>query len=377
MNDYQEIKNLLINYVNQNFPKKAKKKTTFFDVTGYPHYENVASNVLKFFFDANEEHGFRDLWLKSLLEAYNEKSQEIIDIGGLDVKSIEREYSNGFEKRIDLLIDARPLIIIIENKIYASVYNPFDIYTKMADNYVKDSRINNPKLVKIVLSLTKESLNSNTGFINVTYEELFKRVKESWWDYRPNEKWSIFAREFIGNLERKEEETHMKIDEKWIKFVNENGETLSGLFEKMQNDIDERVAILRKLDEEIGDIKEKKDVYNSKGSTYSSQFIDIKMKDGKTICFETYLMKSFTNKECEDFDKLYVSLWCRGDKNYDFDYILRAIGKENAKIRVTEGAGAWGKHHILDVIDMCKDFSIPELAKLIKNYIEKTKKLNS
>ncbi len=47
---------------------------TFFDVSGFPHYENVISNILAFFFDVNEEHGLKDLWLKSLFECYNIKA---------------------------------------------------------------------------------------------------------------------------------------------------------------------------------------------------------------------------------------------------------------------------------------------------------------
>lgn len=377
MSDYQEFKELLTSYVKQNFPKKQKEKATLFDVTGYPHYENVASNVLKFLFDINEEHDFRDLWLKSLLEVYNQKASKQASTNSLDVINIEREYSNGSEKRIDLLIDARPLIVVIENKIYASVYNPFDIYTQMADNYVKDNQVRDAEIVKIVLSLSKEELDPTKGFINVTYDEMFENVKKSWWEYSPNEKWGMFAKDFIANLQRREGETHMKIDEKWINFVNENGETLKELFDKIQNDIDTRLSILRKLDEELSDITFKKGVYNSRGSSYASQFIDLKIKDGPTICFETYLMKSLTKKDSEDYDKLYISLWCRGNKNFDFGEVLKVINKEGARSRVTTGSGAWGKHHILDEINMCKDFSIPEIASKIRKYVNDASKLCS
>jgi hypothetical protein len=377
MSDYQKFKELLTSYVNQNFPKKKKEKITFFDVTGYPHYENVASNILKFLFDINEEHGFRDLWLKSLMEVYNQKTEIKIGLNSLDVVNIEREYSNGTEKRIDLLIDARPLIVVVENKIYASVYNPFDIYTQMTNNYIKDNQITDAKIAKIVLSLSKENLDLNKGFINITYDELFEHVKNSWWEYDPSEKWGMFAKDFIANLQKREGETHMKIDEKWISFVNENGEALKDLFDKIQNDIDTRISILRKLDDELNDVNFKKGVYNSRGSSYASQFVDIKLKDGATICFETYLMKSLTKKDAEDYDKLYLSLWCRGNKNYDFSEVLKAIGKEGARSRTTTGSGAWGKHYILDEINMCEDFSIPEIGLKIKKYIDDASKLCS
>ena len=45
----------------------------YFSVSGYPHYENVASNILQFFFDSRAGHGMKDLWLSALLECYKEK----------------------------------------------------------------------------------------------------------------------------------------------------------------------------------------------------------------------------------------------------------------------------------------------------------------
>ncbi|QOS39623.1 hypothetical protein DYE49_03775 [Treponema rectale] len=377
MSDYQKFKELLTSYVNQKFPKDKKEKITFFDVTGYPHYENVASNVLKFLFDVDEEHGFRDLWLKSLMEVYNQKAKTKISLDSLDVVNIEREYSNGTEKRIDLLIDARPLIVVIENKIYASVNNPFDTYTEMANNYAKDNQITDAKFAKIVLSLSKENLDQNNGFINITYDELFDHVENSWWEYNPKEKWGIFAKDFIANLQKRKGDTHMKMDEKWIHFVNENSETLKNLFDKVQNDIDTRISILRKLDAELNGVDFKKGVYNSKHSTYASLYVDIKLKDGATICFETYLMKSITKKEAEDYDKLYLSLWCREHKNYDFSRVLKAIKKEDARSISTGGKYDWGKHYILDEINMCEEFSIPEIGSKIKQYIDDASKLCS
>ena len=44
-----------------------KRKETFMTISGYPHYENVVSNILKFFFEDNE-HGMKNLWVRSLLE---------------------------------------------------------------------------------------------------------------------------------------------------------------------------------------------------------------------------------------------------------------------------------------------------------------------
>ena len=48
-------------YIYNRIPKKEK---TFMEVSGYPHYENVCSNILSFYFNPNEEHRLNDTVLK-------------------------------------------------------------------------------------------------------------------------------------------------------------------------------------------------------------------------------------------------------------------------------------------------------------------------
>ena len=55
---------------------EPRRQKNYFEVAGFPHYENVASSILAFFFDTNEEHGLRDLWIRSLMECYQLKSND-------------------------------------------------------------------------------------------------------------------------------------------------------------------------------------------------------------------------------------------------------------------------------------------------------------
>lgn len=369
MSNYTEYQLLLEDLKKHSF-KTRRKEANIFDVAGYPHYENVASNILKFLFDSSEEHGFGDLWIKSLLEVYNSKAIKRIDINYLETKNIRREYYNGDDKRIDLLIDCNPLIVVIENKIYASVNNPFDIYTDMALNYVKDNKIKDYKLIKIVLSVSKEKLNKEYGFINITYDELFDRVECNLPNYKPVLKWKLFAEDFILNLQRKKEETVMSFDKEWIDFVNKNGKSMNLLLKQYELDLNERLLILKSINTNLTDIKYGHGVYNYGSERYFSQYINIKMKDGNTICLETYLMKMATHQEYEDYDKLYISLWCRTHRrNYDFDYILKVLPVDNPKERITNGPSSWGKHYILDEITITDVFNVDDISSKIKDYI--------
>jgi len=59
----------------------------FMQVTGYPHFKNVCSNILAFSFDLKEEYNFNDLFIRLLLETAGE---EMISNG--DTVVIEREF---------------------------------------------------------------------------------------------------------------------------------------------------------------------------------------------------------------------------------------------------------------------------------------------
>ena len=46
---------------------ETKRSRTFMEVSGYPHYENVCSNILRFYLDPAAEHGLSDLLLSAFL----------------------------------------------------------------------------------------------------------------------------------------------------------------------------------------------------------------------------------------------------------------------------------------------------------------------
>jgi hypothetical protein len=375
---YSAYQNVLNNIKSLKCVYSAKRNPNIFEVAGFPHHENVMSNILKFFFDTNEEHGLNDLWLKSLLHVYKNKTNKQIPLTGINTYGIYREYSNGSDKRIDLLIDASPMIIVIENKISAPAdYNPFDIYEKMAKYYIKDNNIDNPILIEIVLSLSKEKNISNTNFVNITYEELFEAHDAFAAEYSPVQKWQVFEKDFIDNLRRKKVETVMKLDKEWIDFSDNNYKQLNKLRELYESSVSERVSITKSIDQYFNDTKNVHGTYAYRTSSYCSHYIDFKMDDGSVICIETYLMKYPVKKEFEDFDKLYIALWCRTNKNYGFDYILDKLNKTSAKSPSSKGTITWGKHYILDEVLLTDEFDIEMIASTIKQYAEKINSLIS
>ena len=45
-----------------DLPKVESAPPTFMEIAGYPHYENVCSNILAFFFDTEEQHEYKDFF---------------------------------------------------------------------------------------------------------------------------------------------------------------------------------------------------------------------------------------------------------------------------------------------------------------------------
>jgi hypothetical protein len=53
----------------RKLPPAVRRSPTFLEVAGYPHYENVCSNILAFFVDPTNPHGLGNLLLDALVDA--------------------------------------------------------------------------------------------------------------------------------------------------------------------------------------------------------------------------------------------------------------------------------------------------------------------
>ncbi len=103
-------------------PARVERPPTFMEIAGYPHYENVCSNVLAFYLDPQQPHGLGTLLLDALARAGGIASPDE-GIGGN--VSVEREVITDAGNRIDIVIESDAHAIVIENKIRAAVSNPF------------------------------------------------------------------------------------------------------------------------------------------------------------------------------------------------------------------------------------------------------------
>ncbi len=137
-------------------PEVPEEVWTFLDIAGFPHYENVISNIYAYYLDKDNSHGFDDLFLNALINAIKKKASDSFEpklkyLDDWNEWAVSREETvEG--KRIDILLTEtsgdRETFIIIENKVFAELYNPLDIYWSVSKSRRK---------LGVVLSLFEKS----------------------------------------------------------------------------------------------------------------------------------------------------------------------------------------------------------------------------
>ncbi len=249
------------------------------EISGYPHYENVCSNILAFYFDPKGEHGLKDLLLVAFLQM-----KQIDEVSNLGKVTVKREWGTDDRKRIDILIELEKYTIVIENKIYATLYNDLNDYSRAVDN-MQGCKI------KVVLALHKKVLieQSSNGFESFTYSELWKCVRDSIGDYigQANPKWLTYFLEFMQTTTNLagENMANQKSDE----FFETNRKDIDEMFSK-RKDFQEQLTKQREL---LRDLFEKADSLNSRFSgprphSYDTIFFNL-LSSSPTIAFDLVL----------------------------------------------------------------------------------------
>jgi hypothetical protein len=194
-----------------------KQNLTIMQVAGYPHYENVASNILAFFLNPLGEHNLNDLLLSSLITAsIGENSLVSQNI------NVIREYPTDLGNRIDLVVQGPNFVIGIENKIRHWLANDLNDYRNTLDLIGSGKRV-----IKLVLSPNNKkipsSILSQNDFIGVTYSELWVAVESKLEFYRAgsDQKWLFYLLDFMETTKNFSNMT-MKLEESDQFFINHN-----------------------------------------------------------------------------------------------------------------------------------------------------------
>ena len=165
---------------------------SIFDVAGYPHYENVCSNILAFYLDPSNEHGLGNLFLTALMELFGEGNPDPDSI------LINREVTTKNGGRLDLLIETETQMIGIENKIRHVLNNDLADYSRSLEAWAKPNQL---EVVKILLSIKKEKVSS--GFKLIKYEQLWEKIREYMGKHitTSSQKWLLYLADFMSTID--------------------------------------------------------------------------------------------------------------------------------------------------------------------------------
>lgn len=191
--DIKELKEL---FKKNIIPTKAKTPVTFLGIAKQPHYENVISNIYAFFFDPDQEHGFKDLFIKTLIHCINTKTKKKEINQSLEY-DIRTEVYTKNKLRIDILLKSEDSALIIENKIYHHLDNSLGKYWDSATEDLDDTS----NSIGIILSLF-EIKSDNENFICITHKEFLDQINKNIGSYHINcnPKYLMFLQDFQQNL---------------------------------------------------------------------------------------------------------------------------------------------------------------------------------
>jgi PD-(D/E)XK nuclease superfamily len=201
---------------------------TFLEIAGYPQLENVASNILGFFFDSREEHQLQSVFVQSLLESagLDEATED------LQVDDVKREVHATGRTRIDLVISTSTLLIGIENKLLSGLNNDLDLYMISLR-----SKAGERKPVGILLSLDPIPPSKHKDvFIPVTYDTFFENIRRNLGRVvvGANQRYLPLLFDFIQTMEHLRQEPAMP-DQEYRTWVAEHQIEISTLLQEIDH----------------------------------------------------------------------------------------------------------------------------------------------
>ena len=207
--DFQSSLKELTEHFKEPLQVKLKdvemQSPTFQELSGYPNYENVLSNIYKFFVEL-KHHGLGDLFIQALDDCLEDEVVLMEDI------SVFREFTTKKGGRIDLVIanseemNEVSQVVIIENKIYHTLENDLEDYW---DTF---SHLTNR--VGIVLSLSL--LDVPKPFYNITHKQWMTNVKARLGYHlkTADSKYLVYLQDFFNYIDGSVSYTHLTLPTK-------------------------------------------------------------------------------------------------------------------------------------------------------------------
>ena len=237
---------------------------TLLEIAGFPYRENVYSNILAFFLDTQQAHGFGTLFVQSILAAYKKKCPD--EWPGKNLKpdiiletcKVEREAFTASGKYIDLLVESPEFVVCIENKIWSGLQNDLGKYRKHCELMSGERPV-----LGIVLS--PYQLNQDNcqilkhKFVNITYSDFAEELQHRSGKYidRHNTQYQYLLFDFVEQASRLEGKKIMTDNHhEFLKFWRDNDKKISNI-QSMCNELRKELRAKEKAHNHIDKCKER------------------------------------------------------------------------------------------------------------------------
>lgn len=204
----------------RRLPTAEIREPNFFQLGGAGYLENPTSDLLALFMGG---HPAVPTWLgEALVDLLNERQGASIApswnaaIASREVlATCEEEVSEG---RLDILVETPEVVIGIENKVYASINNPFTVYDALLRLRGRGKHI-----LRCVLAAPNSQ--PSAPWPVVTYQMLVERARAllpSQVANRGTDKWTILYSELLDHLSSLSKGRDLRMEEKLASFVCDN-----------------------------------------------------------------------------------------------------------------------------------------------------------
>lgn len=232
----------------KTLPNRVKREPTFLEISGFAHFETVISNLLAFFFNTKECHEFGRMFLNALCTAAGETSSVPKT---LETHAVDTEVTTRAGKRIDIVVETDDLVVCIENKINAVLYNDLVEYADHITRAYPSS-----KAVKIALTLRPvcDGPGLQAGFANVTYRELLGQLRrlEEHYLQGANPKYVPLYHDLVETVQRLYGDE--SLDEALIGFFREHESEIEELVSQHAEIVRIKHERIKRIQGLIGDI---------------------------------------------------------------------------------------------------------------------------
>lgn len=225
-------------------PERPKWKRTIMDIMGCATLENRWSDLYMFFLDENEEHGLKDLFIRSLEAIIGEKEwiKDYYVLREDPTKEIEKDDDSQYEEltnlevnsyrkekgRIDLvLLGKDKKAIIIENKVLATIEGNGNPLKQYSDAVANKGYTNQRKIVLALHNNYREmQIAHKYGYKYVTHIDFVEKIINNLPIYRPSANPSFLPLfyDFIQNIKNV---TNMSATKDELSFYNEQYELIN------------------------------------------------------------------------------------------------------------------------------------------------------